>query len=179
MATSVERYRDGLPSPSLAARDVSHVLGDSRSALWVYFTPLPLSGFDPSGGFPPSQWYHLIGGPCPLVGWPGSPAHRCRCAPASLSPPSGLCPASEFVMTSPVLPDVAIRSPLGLSPPPGFLSPDRPECLHTRVHPGLGFRCALGVLPFWSSACLFRDCQPARGSLPATPRAPGRVLFSF
>ena len=69
-------------------------------ALWVYFTPLPSSGFS-FGSSPPSQLYHLVSGLFPHTGWFDSAESSCPPSPHPRAPASGLCSS---------LASVAVRS---------------------------------------------------------------------
>jgi hypothetical protein len=108
----------------------------SFAGLAGLFHPAATSGMNPSGVFPPSQPYHLVGGRCPLAVrlHPLSPA--CAKDAKNAAPPSGPCSAPE---------SVASRRGLAYAPPdpllgfasPGFSSCSPYRCLHSGSAHGL------------------------------------------
>jgi hypothetical protein len=100
------------------------------------FHPAATSGINPSGVFPPSQPYHLVGGRCPHVVRPHPLSKACAKDAKDAAPSSGPCSAPE---------SVASRRGLACAPPDpllgltssGFSSCSPYRCLHSGSAHGL------------------------------------------
>jgi hypothetical protein len=120
------------PSAFLAPSTVCSFAG-----LAGLFHPAATSGMNPSGVFPPSQPYHLVGGRCPLAVRLHLLSKACAKDAEDAAPSSGPCSAPESVASRRGLACAPLDPLLGFASP-GF-SPSSPcRCLHSGSAHGLG-----------------------------------------